>query len=263
MLPNTRRMTVTHVILNVILHKQAVEVGATTLLVDEDTCATNFMIRDDKMMQLVAPDKEPITPFVRKVRSLYNEHGISSVLVIGGSGDYFDVADNVIMMDCYKCLDVTERAKQIVANSSGASSDIHQSSASIPFGTIRSRYAFGDAFKANGKVAVRSKDTISYGDVELDLSALEQLVSKAQTTAISVALQSFANLAGNGTSTLPDVLASLEKAMDEGGLDALAPGQYNGALARPRSLDLVGAVNRFRSNGGLVQKSKAADRMDV
>lgn len=115
---------------------------------DEDACATNFMIRDDKMMQLVAPDKEPITPFVRKVRSPYEDLGISSILVVGGTGDYFDVADNVIMMDCYKCLDVTERAKQIVASSS-------QSNGHVPclpnlFGMIRARYPRGDAYKANG-----------------------------------------------------------------------------------------------------------------
>ena len=236
--------------------------GATTLLVDEDTCATNFMIRDDKMMQLVAPEKEPITPFVRKVRSLYNEKGISSILVIGGSGDYFDVADNVVMMDCYKCLDVTERAKQIVANNT-SDSEQHLSASSIPFGSIRSRYANGDAFKANGKVAVRSKGTVSYGDQELDVSALEQVVAKSQTSAISMALQTFAKLAGNGTSTLPSVLNSLEKMMDQGGLDALDPGRYNGGLARPRSLEIAGAVNRLRNQGGMSQDDQTSGRMDV
>ena len=210
------------------------------------------MIRDDKMMQLVAPEKEPITPFVRKVRSLYNEKGISSILVIGGSGDYFDVADNVVMMDCYKCVDVTERAKQIVAICS--ESDSHFSSASIPFGTIRPRYACGDAFKANGKVVARSKAVISYGEVELDVSALEQIVRKSQTSAISLALQTLTKLAPGTTCTLPDVLTDLDKMIEKGGLDALAPGQYNGGLARPRALEIAGAVNRLRSTGGLIQK---------
>jgi predicted ABC-class ATPase len=209
------------------------------------------MIRDDKMMQLVAPDKEPITPFVRKVRSLYEDLGISSILVIGGTGDYFDVADNVIMMDCYKCLDVTERAKQIVASSS--QSDRHVSCAPIPFGTIRARYPRGDAYKANGNVKVRSKDDITYGDIEIDLSGLEQVVSKSQTTSISCALQTFARLAADSTSTLPQVLASLEKLMDERGLDILAPGQYNCGFARPRPLEIAGAVNRLRSGDSMRQ----------
>ncbi len=66
---------------------------------DQDTCATNFMIRDEKMKALVAPDKEPITAFVRKVRPLFQELDVSTLLVVGGSGDFFTVADAVIMMD--------------------------------------------------------------------------------------------------------------------------------------------------------------------
>ncbi|CAK9066476.1 unnamed protein product [Durusdinium trenchii] len=78
---------------------EALEVGALTLLVDEDTCATNFMIRDEKMKALVSPDKEPITAFVCKVRPLFEELGVSTILVVGGSGDFFSAADAVIMMD--------------------------------------------------------------------------------------------------------------------------------------------------------------------
>merc|ERR1712187_477839 len=92
---------------------EAIEVGATTLFVDEDTCATNFMIRDEKMKALVSPDKEPITAFVVKVRPLYDELGVSTVLVVGGSGDFFCVADAVVMMDEYAALDVTDKAKTI------------------------------------------------------------------------------------------------------------------------------------------------------
>jgi predicted ABC-class ATPase len=78
------------------------------------------------MMQLVASEKEPIAPFVRIIRSLYDDCGISTILVVGGVGDYFDVAKNVVVMDCYKCLDVTEQAKQIVANSKASSSIPHR-----------------------------------------------------------------------------------------------------------------------------------------
>jgi predicted ABC-class ATPase len=125
-----------------------VELRTSALLVDEDACATNFMICDDKMMQLVAPDKEPITPFVQKVQSPYKDLGISLILVIGGTGDHFDVTDNVIMMDCYKCLDIMEWAKQIVASSS--QSNGHVSFLLIPFGMIYAGYQCGDTYKANG-----------------------------------------------------------------------------------------------------------------
>lgn len=211
------------------------------------------MIRDDKMMQLVAPEKEPITPFVRKVRSLYNERGISSILVIGGSGDYFVVADNVVMMDCYKCFDRTREAKQIVARNS-PQSHWHPSSVPAPFGSIRPRYACGEFFKVNGKVAVRSKAVISYGESELDVSALEQIVCRSQTSVISLALQTLPKLAPGTTHRLPSVLADLDKLIDEGGLDALAPDQYDGRLARPRALEVAGAINRLRRTGGLIQK---------
>ncbi|MCG6968377.1 MAG: ABC-ATPase domain-containing protein, partial [Gammaproteobacteria bacterium] len=86
---------------------EAFETGAQVLLIDEDTSATNFMIRDERMQSLVAQDKEPITPLLYRVRELYDTHGVSSVIVMGGSGDYFDVADTVIMMDCYEPTDVT------------------------------------------------------------------------------------------------------------------------------------------------------------
>jgi predicted ABC-class ATPase len=226
--------------------------GADTLLIDEDTCATNFMIRDAKMMQLVAPDKEPITPFVHVIRSLYDDKGISSVLVIGGVGDYFDVADNVVMLDCYKCLDVTERAKTIVVNARSAegSSPI----VSVAFGTIRSRHLVGPAFAANGKVRVSSKGNISYGDTELDLSALEQLVTKSQTMAISNALQRLPSLALHKHKTLPESLLVLEKIMNEQGLDALTPSQFHGGMSKPRRFELAGAVNRLRRDLSVVQQ---------
>ncbi|EER03626.1 hypothetical protein Pmar_PMAR009402, partial [Perkinsus marinus ATCC 50983] len=95
---------------------EALEVGASTFLIDEDTSATNFMIRDGRMQQLVSADKEPITPFLWRVRTLSDRVGVSTVMVIGGSGDYFHVADTVVMMDQYVPYDVTSRAKQIAAD---------------------------------------------------------------------------------------------------------------------------------------------------
>ncbi|NES82922.1 MAG: ABC-ATPase domain-containing protein, partial [Moorea sp. SIO2B7] len=92
---------------------EALEAGTELLLVDEDTAATNFMIRDRRMQELIAKDKEPITPFIDKVQQLYTEYGVSTILVMGGSGDYFDVADTVIAMDNFQPQDVTEKAQLI------------------------------------------------------------------------------------------------------------------------------------------------------
>src|SRR5699024_8484501 len=99
---------------------EALESGSRLMLIDEDTSATNFMIRDARMQQLIAPDKEPITPFSEKVKPLYEDKGVSTILIVGGSGDYFDVADRVLMMDEYRLKDVTTAAKEI------ADSDVHR-----------------------------------------------------------------------------------------------------------------------------------------
>jgi predicted ABC-class ATPase len=226
--------------------------GADTLLVDEDSCASNFMIRDNKMAKLVATAKEPITPFVRVVRSIYESRGISTVLVIGGAGDYFDVADHVLLMDCYKCEDATERAKQIVAECD-KSSGSQPSFEAVPFGAIRQRYPTMKEFSPAGKVRVTRRGIISYGETELDLTGLEQIVSTSQTNAISAALQSLPSSETAPGVTLYDALKALDGTIDDIGLDVLAPGHFNGALARPRLLEIAGAVNRLRQDGSIKQ----------
>lgn len=231
---------------------KALEVGATSLLIDEDTCATNFMIRDDKMMELVAREKEPITPFIHKIRSLYEDHGVSSILVIGGSGDYFDVADCVVMLDSYHCLDVTARAKQISSSAAASSGPSHVASSSQPFGTIFSRCPVSDAYRPNNKVAVRAKSVISYGDIELEVGGLEQIVDVSQTNAVSFALQRMSEAAAG--KTLAQVLTDIDAKVDRDGLDALAPGHFHGGLARPRLFEIAGAANRLRKSGNMVQK---------
>jgi hypothetical protein len=92
------------------------------LLLDEDSCATNFMSRDSLMSELVHVKSEPITTFLERVRELYEVYGVSSIIVVGGCGAYFSVADTVICMDSYAAVDVTEKAKTIYANYQGGSS---------------------------------------------------------------------------------------------------------------------------------------------
>ena len=217
--------------------------GTNLLLFDEDTCATNFMIRDSKMMQLVSSDKEPITPYVQKVRSLFEDHNISSILVIGGSGDYFAVADSVVVMDCYTCVDATARAKEIAGPDQAVSRS---------FGNFEPRLPNCPMFKAEGKVTVRSLKSISYGDIELDTSCLEQLVSKSQTAAIAHAFQTISGFRSG--STLQECLLQLDELIDKQGIDALAPGLYHGGLSRTRSMEVAAAMNRFRKDGALKQK---------
>lgn len=90
---------------------ESIEAGARAFLIDEDTSATNFMLRDDLMQRIVSRDKEPITPFIERARDLYKQAGISTVLVAGSSGAYFFIADTIIQMDAYRPFDITEMVK--------------------------------------------------------------------------------------------------------------------------------------------------------
>jgi predicted ABC-class ATPase len=243
---------------------EALEVGARVLLVDEDTCATNFMIRDDKMKALVAPDKEPITAFVQKVKPLFEELDVSTVLVVGGSGDFFGVADSVIMMDEYAVLDVTQRAKEVAAGSVPP--------APRPFGNVGKRQLRRNGLAAEGKVAARNLRCIQYGETEVELSCVEQLVETSQARAIGDCLQRLAtgDLLGE-RKTFSDVIDDLEKEITgEGkpvgdqGLDNLSRREPCPFYVLPRRFEIAAAVNRLRTAQilahGKTQGSAKSDR---
>ncbi len=92
---------------------EGIEAGARVFLLDEDTSATNFMVRDAFMQEVIAREKEPITPFIERAGQLYEEAGISTILVAGSSGAFFHIAHTVIQMDNYVPVDITERVKEL------------------------------------------------------------------------------------------------------------------------------------------------------
>lgn len=223
---------------------EAIEMGSKVLLLDEDTSATNFMIRDGRMQKLVSRDKEPITPFIDRVKQMYNDLGISTIMVVGGSGDYFDVADNVIMLDNYIPEDVTCKAKEIAAEG------VYRLSEDIPgeFGSITERKLLPESLRGSSvKVKVKGIDKILYDRAMIDLSLLEQLVDFSQTTAI-------ANILGymgkhiDGKRTLKEVLERVLKDIDEYGLDEISPFRgHPGDMALPRIYEIAGTLNRMRN----------------
>ncbi|RMG05075.1 MAG: ATPase, partial [Nitrospirae bacterium] len=168
---------------------EALEVGAGLLLIDEDTSATNFMIRDHRMQELISKENEPITPFIDKVRQMYKDLGVSSIIVIGGSGDYFDVADRVICMKDYRATDCTDSAKQIALKYRKE----RKHEGGETFGIITRRAPIkGSLDPSRGrrdvKVSPKGLFSILFGRELIDLSALEQIVSIDQTRAVSDAL---------------------------------------------------------------------------
>lgn len=232
---------------------EAVEAGASALLIDEDTSATNFMIRDDRMRRLIPAHREPITPFVDRVRALHDERGVSTVLVAGGSGAFFDVADHVIALDAYVPDDVTEQARSIAreetcAGSADDSAGDTRSHAQKHFAAAPRVPEAGSLRPADKRkfARARGRATIQYGRDDIDLSAVLQLVDTAQTQAIAHTLERLADSL-DAHATLTDAVAALDRVIDDGGLDALSPhAGHPGHLARPRPQEVAAAVNRYR-----------------
>lgn len=226
---------------------EAVEAGATALLIDEDTSATNFMIRDRRMQALIAKEREPITPFVDKVRQLYEDYGISTILVMGGSGDYFDVADTVIALDDYQPADVTAEARQ-VANTYRTE---RQAEGGHAFGPISPRCVQpGSIDPRKGKrevsLKVRATDEIRLGTEAIDLSAVEQLVEPGQVKAIAAAIVHAQQHYFDGQRSLAEVLPAVMAEIETQGLDCVSD-RLSGELVAFRQLELAAAINRLRT----------------
>ncbi len=224
---------------------EALEAGARVLTIDEDTAATNFMIRDRRMQALIAKDREPITPFVDKVRQLADERGVSTILVIGGSGDYFDVADRVIAMDAYRPFDVTARAKEIATQPTGRTPEGGER-----FGTPRRRRPIAASIdpsrgRRDVKIAARRTTQLAFGAHDIELAAITQLVEPSQLRAIGLAL-AYARRHMVGPATVADVLDAVERDLAAGGLDVLSSSRL-GDLAAFRRFELAAALNRLRT----------------
>lgn len=226
---------------------EALEAGARTLLMDEDTCATNFMIRDRRMQTLVPKEGEPITPFVDRIREMYDAAGISSVLVLGGSGDYLDVADTVLSFRDYALHDVTTRARDVA----DATPTGRRREATAPFLLPESRIpAAGclDPSKGKRPVSVRVPDdrTLLFGTGTVDLQAVEQLLGPSALRAVGAALVLVAQRLADGHRPLSRILDEVERLVDDGGLDALDP-RHPGDFAAFRRFELAAVLNRVRS----------------
>jgi predicted ABC-class ATPase len=217
---------------------EAIEAGAEVLLIDEDTSATNFMIRDFRMQELVPKEIEPITPFIDRVRQLF-ERGVSTVIVMGGSGDYFDVADRVICMVNYKPHDYTEKAKAIAERfklrKKEVPEDFKDLKSRVPRLEVKSR-------RDGIKISVKGKKTILFGGELIDLSCVEQIFEVQQTRSIAYAIYRAMKYM-DGERTLKEVVDAVMGEIRRKGLDVLAPLTE---FAEFRDLELAAAINRMR-----------------
>lgn len=227
---------------------EAAESGSRLLLIDEDTSATNFMIRDQLMSQVITPFEEPITPFISRVRSLYTDLGISTVIVAGSSGSYFHVADRVIQMKEYVPYDITRKAKQ------AAEAFPSMTGEKEPFPSFTKRRV------PKPDPVIQKEDRVklkAMGTSELmlcrecvELRYLEQLKDQEQTLALAYLLRYVEKKLFDGKKSLEEIGMLLEKQLREQGMESLFErGETIASLARPRKQEIMACINRYRRLG--------------
>lgn len=253
---------------------ESLGMGSRLLLIDEDTSATNLMIRDERMRELVVAAQEPITPLIDRIRGLAGRDDVddaessvgpvdgegdagraadsgsaarpttSLILVMGGSGAYLDVADRVLQMDSYRCEDVTDRAREVCAQTPRARTDIP----GFPTLTVRSPRALRPTTN-RPKTRSTGLNSISLDRASIDVYDLEQIVDPGQTEAIAWAVRGVLEKMADGKTSLAQLMADLDERLDADGFDVFTrfgARRFPAFMARPRTVDVAAAINRHR-----------------
>lgn len=228
---------------------EALESGSSLILIDEDTSATNFMVRDRLMAQVITPGEEPITPFISRVRGMYEDLGVSSVIVAGSSGAFFHMADTIIQMKEYVPIDITQKAKEAAAayEDRGAE-DADDARKFPPFN--RKRCPGPDmALRKEDRIKMKAMGTseISICKENVELRYLEQLKDQEQSMALAYLLKYAQLKMMDGRKDLRQLGDLLEEQLDGSGLESLFErGDVSSQLARPRKQEILACINRYR-----------------
>ncbi len=226
---------------------EAVDYGAKLLLIDEDRSATNFMIRDKMMKELI--EKEPITPFTDRVNELYKTNGVSTILVIGGSGEYLAIADKIYMMDDFKIHDVTAKSKEICA--------AHAVLPDLPKPTqwTQHRILLSDHFSSypegsgSEKLEVSDLGFIIIGDEYIDIRGLHNIITKRQLDALGYMLRYLETHNTDSKVDLDKKIDELYAIIEKEGLDTVFSSFFTTTerfLDLPRKQELKAVINRMR-----------------
>lgn len=223
---------------------EGIEAGSSLFLIDEDTSATNFMIRDQLMQQVISGREEPITPFISRVKSLYRDKGISSIIVAGSSGSYFHVAHTVIQMKEYAPIDITEKAKAAAKgyppiDGEGAFPDFSEHRCPKPDMVLRKDDRL--------KIKTMGTSELLLARESVELRYLEQLKDQEQTLALAWILKYVQLKLLDGKKDLKQISELLENQLNQGGLESLFDrGDVSASLARPRKQEILACINRYR-----------------
>ncbi len=224
---------------------EALESGSRLLLIDEDTSATNFMIRDRLMQKVIHGAEEPITPFIERVNSLYEDFGVSTILVAGSSGSYFHVADCVVQMKEYVPYDITEKAKKAAEEFAV----FEMEKTKFPSCNDKRIPKPDMTLKKEERLKIKSfgTDELSIGKNTVEVRFMEQLKDGEQTTALGWILKELELSIIDGKRTLVQAVDLLEKQLHENGMEGLfGKGDVAASLARPRRQEIFACVNRYR-----------------
>ena len=231
---------------------EALEAGSRVLLMDEDTSATNFMVRDELMQAVIARDQEPITPFLERARDLWQKAGVSLILVVGSCGAYFHIADQVIQMDAYHAHDITAQAKAALSgrpvpalSAPGFHLLVGKRIVDLSGSTQTRKNYRGDGYRQERlKVKRFGKTAFTVGDRELDLRYVEQLVDGGQAQALAYMVRyAREHLAGR---SVDEIAAALLQLIEEKGLGAVCGGNVIPAgVTLPRVQEIFACFNRY------------------
>lgn len=227
---------------------ESMEAGSSLFLVDEDTSATNFMVRDTFMQKIISKDKEPITPFIERVRELYEKAGISTIMVAGSSGAFFHVADHIILMDCYRAVDITKRVKE------ACSKEPVPAFFASPFFKPGFTRIF-PAWKKGGrhehmKIKAHGVESFSLDKENVDVHYLEQLVDGEQTQMLAYLMRFGLEEVIDGKKTVREIIQVIADKWDKEGFEGFCYSYVPCGLAKPRIQELYACLNRFR--GGMM-----------
>lgn len=226
---------------------EGIESNTSLFLIDEDTSATNFMIRDDIMQRLISKEKEPITPFIEIVRGLYEQLNISTILVVGSSGAYFDVADRVIQMDSYEPKNVTDEAKALCKEYISKRINNSHLNLSINFNRIIKKGSI-ESFNTGTKIKTLGMDGLSINKYNIELRSLEQIVDFEQITSLGYIIKYAEDNIINDSKTLKDIISEILASISQNGLISISPTNSGiGCLAMPREQEIVACFNRYRN----------------
>lgn len=224
---------------------ESMEARASVMLIDEDTSATNFMIRDELMQRVIHRDMEPITPFIDRILELYQIYGISTVIVAGSSGAYFHIADTIIQMDRYEPKEITKLAKETAKDFPAMSGMENPAEKPVFIRCPRQ----GQGFKPNDRIKMKTmgKEMVQLNRENIDLRYVEQLADTEQVSALGYCVRYAEKHLFQGKDTIQNVVDKLEEKICREGLSSLCESNASVAsLAMPRRQEIFACLNRYR-----------------